>query len=55
MNDTARILSVIEQGDLAAAGQLLPLVYEEVPRETVSVRACGRGQFPIQPVERNRG
>jgi RNA polymerase sigma factor (TIGR02999 family) len=30
MNDTTRILSAIEQGDLAAAGQLLPLVYEEL-------------------------
>ena len=30
MSDTSRILSAIEQGDPAAAGQLLPLVYEEL-------------------------
>ncbi len=30
MNDVTRILSAIEQGDLHAAGQLLPLVYEEL-------------------------
>ncbi len=30
MNDTSRILSAIEQGDRAAAGQLLPLVYDEL-------------------------
>ena len=30
MNDVTRILSAIEQGDPHAAGQLLPLVYEEL-------------------------
>jgi RNA polymerase sigma factor (TIGR02999 family) len=30
MNDITRILSAIEQGDPQAAGQLLPLVYEEL-------------------------
>src|SRR6516225_8421028 len=30
MNDITRILSAIEQGDLHAAEQLLPLVYEEL-------------------------
>jgi RNA polymerase sigma factor (TIGR02999 family) len=30
MNDVTRILSAIEQGDPNAAGQLLPLVYEEL-------------------------
>jgi RNA polymerase sigma factor (TIGR02999 family) len=30
MNDVTRILSAIEQGDPRAAGQLLPLVYEEL-------------------------
>jgi RNA polymerase sigma factor (TIGR02999 family) len=30
MNDVTRILSAIEQGDPAAAEQLLPLVYEEL-------------------------
>src|SRR6187431_3238989 len=32
MNDVTRILSAIEQGDPAAAGQLLPLVYDELRR-----------------------
>src|SRR3982751_6705827 len=30
MNDISRILSAIEQGDPEAAGQLLPLVYDEL-------------------------
>jgi len=30
MSDVTRILSVIEQGDPSAAGQLLPLVYDEL-------------------------
>jgi RNA polymerase sigma factor (TIGR02999 family) len=30
MSDVTRILSAIEQGDQAAAGQLLPLVYDEL-------------------------
>jgi RNA polymerase sigma factor (TIGR02999 family) len=30
MNDVTRILSAIEQGDQSAAGELLPLVYEEL-------------------------
>src|SRR5262245_6512698 len=32
MNDVTRILSAIDQGDPQAAGQLLPLVYEELRR-----------------------
>ena len=32
MNDLTRILSAIEQGDEQAAGQLLPLVYDELRR-----------------------
>jgi RNA polymerase sigma factor (TIGR02999 family) len=30
MNDVTRILSAIEQGDAHAAGQLLPLIYDEL-------------------------
>ena len=30
MNDVTRILSAIEQGDPRAAGQLLPLIYDEL-------------------------
>src|SRR5205823_2939310 len=32
MSDVTRILSAIEQGDPAAAGQLLPLIYDELRR-----------------------
>jgi RNA polymerase sigma factor (TIGR02999 family) len=32
MNDVTRILSAIEQGDPKAAGELLPLVYDELRR-----------------------
>ncbi|MBI1917217.1 MAG: RNA polymerase subunit sigma [Planctomycetes bacterium] len=32
MNEVTRILSAIEQGDLHAAAQLLPLVYDELRR-----------------------
>src|SRR5215475_3514698 len=32
MSDVTRILSAIEQGDPHAAGQLLPLVYDELRR-----------------------
>src|SRR4051794_31303127 len=32
MNDVTRILSAIEQGDPSAAGQLLPLIYDELRR-----------------------
>jgi hypothetical protein len=32
MNDVTRILSAIDQGDLQAAEQLLPLVYDELRR-----------------------
>ncbi len=32
MNDVTRILSAIEEGDPRAAGDLLPLVYEELRR-----------------------
>jgi RNA polymerase sigma factor (TIGR02999 family) len=32
MNEVTRILSAIEQGDSKAAGELLPLVYEELRR-----------------------
>jgi RNA polymerase sigma factor (TIGR02999 family) len=32
MNDVTRILSAVDQGDLQAAAQLLPLVYDELRR-----------------------
>jgi hypothetical protein len=41
MSDVTRILSAIEQGDPHAAGQLLPLVYEELRRLAVGRGAQG--------------
>ena len=32
MSEATRILNAIQQGDAAAAGQLLPLVYDELRR-----------------------
>jgi hypothetical protein len=32
MTEVTRILSAIDQGDAQAAEQLLPLVYDELPR-----------------------
>jgi RNA polymerase sigma factor (TIGR02999 family) len=40
MNEVSRILSAIEQGDPQAAGQLLPLVYDEL-RRLAAVRLAG--------------
>jgi RNA polymerase sigma factor (TIGR02999 family) len=40
MNDVTRILSAIEHGDPQAAGQLLPLVYDEL-RKLAAVRLAG--------------
>ena len=40
MNDVTRILSAIEQGDPQAAGQLLPLVYDEL-RKLAAQRLAG--------------
>jgi len=34
MNEVTRILSVIEQGDPAAAAQLLPLVHDELGKKS---------------------
>ena len=40
MNDVTRILSAIEQGDPRAAGELLPLVYDEL-RRLAAARLAG--------------
>src|SRR5437588_103760 len=40
MADVTRILAAIESGDAAAAGQLLPLVYEEL-RKLAAARMAG--------------
>ncbi len=42
MNDVTRILSAIEQGDPMAAGQLLPLVYDELRK--LAARKLAREQ-----------
>ena len=42
MADVTGILSAIERGDLQAAGQLLPLVYEEL-RQLAAARLAGWG------------
>jgi hypothetical protein len=36
MSEVTRLLSAIEQGEPHAAGQLLPLVYEELPKLAAS-------------------
>src|SRR5437870_216453 len=40
MNEFTRLLSAIEQGDPHAAGQLLPLVYEELRQLAAQKLAC---------------
>jgi hypothetical protein len=41
MSDVTRVLSQIEQGDPQAAGEFLPLVYEEL-------RKLGAASWPIE-------
>ena len=48
MSDVPRILSRIEQGDPGAAGQLLPLVYEELRRLALQRRAEEAPDHPLQ-------
>ena len=48
MSDVPRILSRIEQGDPGAAGQLLPLVYEELRRLASQRRAEEAPDHPLQ-------
>ena len=47
--DVTRILSAIEQGDQAAASQLLPLVYEELRRLAASRMQQERSGHTLQP------
>jgi ECF sigma factor len=49
MNDVTRILSSIEQGDSAAAGQLLPLVYQELRRLATQKLAHEPSGLTLQP------
>ena len=49
MNDVTRILSAIEQGDEQAAGQLLPLVYDELRKLAASRLAREAPGQTLQP------
>jgi RNA polymerase sigma factor (TIGR02999 family) len=49
MSDVSRILSAIEHGDPAAAGQLLPLVYEELRRLAARKLAFEPSGLTLQP------
>jgi RNA polymerase sigma factor (TIGR02999 family) len=49
MSDVTRILSVIEQGDPAAAEQLLPIVYDELRRLATQKLAHESGDQTLQP------
>ena len=49
MSDVSRILSAIERGDPAAAGQLLPLVYEELRRLAARKLAREPSGLTLQP------
>ena len=49
MNDVTHILNAIEQGDPKAAGQLLPLVYEELRKLAASKMANEAPGQTLQP------
>src|SRR6516162_4622549 len=49
MSDVSRILSAIEHGEPAAAGQLLPLVYEELRRLAAQKLAREPSGLTLQP------
>jgi len=49
MSDVTRILSAIEQGDSKAAGELLPLVYEELRKLAASKMANEAPGQTLQP------
>ena len=49
MNDVTRILSAIEQGDPKAAGELLPLVYDELRRLAARRLAGEKAGHTLQP------
>ena len=48
MSDVTRILNQIEQGDPAAAEQLLPLVYEHLKRLAAAKMADERPDHTLQ-------
>jgi RNA polymerase sigma factor (TIGR02999 family) len=49
MTDVTRILSAIEAGDPNAAGQLLPLVYDELRKLAAARMAAERADHTLQP------
>ena len=49
MTDVTRILSAIEQGDPSAAGELLPLVYEELRKLAAQKLAQEKPGQTLQP------
>jgi RNA polymerase sigma factor (TIGR02999 family) len=49
MNDVTRILSAVEHGDLTAAEQLLPLVYDELRRLAAQRLAREKSGQTLQP------
>jgi RNA polymerase sigma factor (TIGR02999 family) len=49
MTDVTRILSAIKQGDPHAAGQLLPLVYDELRKLAAARMAEERADHTLQP------
>jgi hypothetical protein len=49
MPDVTAILSAIQQGDPQAAGQLLPLVYDELRRLAAQKLARERPDHTLQP------
>jgi hypothetical protein len=49
MSDVTRILSAIDQGDPHAAGQLLPLVYEELRKLAAQKLAQEKPGQTLQP------
>jgi RNA polymerase sigma factor (TIGR02999 family) len=51
MSDVSRILSAIDHGDPAAAGQLLPLVYEELRRLAARKLAREPSGLTLQPTD----
>jgi RNA polymerase sigma factor (TIGR02999 family) len=51
MNDVSQLLSAIEQGDPHAAGQLLPLVYDELRRLAAQKLVHESPRLTLQPTD----
>ena len=49
MSDVTQLLNVVEAGDPRAAGQLLPLVYEELRKLAVVRMASEKAGQTLQP------